>query len=289
MVFQFHRLRLRFRAVDCVSFPAVVPGNVLRGAFGTIFRKLTCSADCPGARDCPWRDKCAYARTFEPSSASGPSGLQNRPRPFVFRATELEGRSFPAGEEFGFEVHLFETKDPPLPAFERVFAEVAREGIGRGRGRAVLEQFSSEPVDVCLAPPAEPVDRVEVRFVTPTELKSGEDLAARPEFGILMARVRDRLSTLMGLYGSGPLEVEFAAFGRRASAIRMTSCDLVDVERSRFSTRTGQRHPLGGFQGVAVYEGDVSEFVPYLEAAQYTGVGRQTTWGKGQILIRQLR
>jgi hypothetical protein len=40
---------------------------------------------------------------------------------------------------------------------------------------------------------------------------------------------------------------------------------------------------LGGFVGVAEYEGDLNEFFPYLEIARWTGVGRQTVWGKGEI------
>jgi hypothetical protein len=32
--------------------------------------------------------------------------------------------------------------------------------------------------------------------------------------------------------------------------------------------------------GVAEYEGESGEFVPILDAAQWTGVGRQTVWGR---------
>jgi hypothetical protein len=37
--------------------------------------------------------------------------------------------------------------------------------------------------------------------------------------------------------------------------------------------------------GEAEYEGDLTEFVPYLRAAHWTGVGRQTAWGKGALAI----
>ena len=63
----------------------------------------------------------------------------------------------------------------------------------------------------------------------------------------------------------------------------MTRCDVEQVERDRVSRATGQRHPLGGFVGVAEYEGELNEFAPYLEVARFTGVGRQTVWGKGEI------
>ncbi len=134
-----------------------------------------------------------------------------------------------------------------------------------------------------LTPGTEPVDRVRVQFVTPTELKAGHQLAERPEFGVLAARVRDRLSTLKSLYDDGPLTIDFRGFAERAGRVRMTRCEIERVDVMRRSSRTGQVHPIGGFIGVAEYEGELAEFVPFLRAAKWTGVGRQTVWGKGEI------
>ena len=69
----------------------------------------------------------------------------------------------------------------------------------------------------------------------------------------------------------------------RASQVKMTRCEITHVDAERVSRNTGQRHSLGGFVGFAEYEGDLSEFLPYLEIGRYTGVGRQTVWGKGEI------
>ena len=52
------------------------------------------------------------------------------------------------------------------------------------------------------------------------------------------------------------------------------------------SQRTGETHGLGGFAGVAKYEGNLTEFLPWLQAAQWTGVGRLTPWGNGYIQVR---
>jgi hypothetical protein len=71
--------------------------------------------------------------------------------------------------------------------------------------------------------------------------------------------------------------------GERASAVKMTRCEIQDVDAERVSRNTGQRHSLGGFIGVAEYEGELGQFLPYLEIGRYTGVGRQTVWGKGEI------
>lgn len=255
-----------------MRFPAGKSGNIIRGAFGTLLRSMAPAE--------------VFRRLFEPSGKGpGPSGLADRPRPFVFRAAHLDGRTVRPGEPFHFHVHLFDTQDPPVAYFVQAFAELAQAGLGPGRGRAELTAVERRPITLSLAPAPEPVRRVVVRFVTPTELKQGAEPARRPEFGILMARIRDRVSTLRALYGPGPLEIDFKGFGQRAARVRMTRCELRYEQAERVSTRTGQRHPLGGFLGEAEYEGDLAEFLPFLRAAYWTGVGRQTVWGKGVVEV----
>src|SRR5260370_40822711 len=110
----------------------------------------------------------------------------------------------------------------------------------------------------------------------------------RPHFGGHMPGLRDRISPLRQLYGAGPLDIDFKAFGDRASRVAMTRCDLAPVFATRVSRRTGQSHSLGGFTGICEYEGDLAEFLPYLEIARWTGVGRQTVWGKGGVYAEAL-
>jgi hypothetical protein len=240
---------LRFRFETCKLRD--FSGNGLRGAFGSALKKI---------------DAEAYARYFSPRAVAGsaPSGLGDPPRPFVFRlVSPLE-----AG------LNLFLTREPVVELFKQAVA-----GLGTLQSVAGTNLLR---LSLCVA--GRPVHRLRVHFLTPTELKGAD----RPEFGILMARIRDRVSTLRELYGEGPLEIDFKAFGERASRVSMTRCELVAVAAERTSRSTGQRHSLGGFTGVAEYEGDVSEFMSYLEIARWTGVGRQTVWGKGEIAYETL-
>jgi hypothetical protein len=243
---------------------------------------------------------------FEPGTlGTSPSGLGDWPRPFVFRAGHLDGCTVPPGAAFSFDLNLFDMQKPAIAYLVLVFAQMAREGFGPRRSRAdlaavwrlnedaeaiaplfdgsSLRHEGTTAMQLSLEPSAECVERVRVRFVSPTELKTGHQLSERPEFGVLASRIRDRLSTLRSLYDGGPLEIDFRGFGERAALVRLTRCDLRQVDRVRQSTRTGQIHPIGGFVGDVEYEGDLAEFAPFLRAAQWTGVGRQTVWGKGQI------
>ena len=284
--FEFFRFRFHFRAVDVVHFPAGKSGNVIRGALGLILRDTASPA--------------AYARMFEPGNQLGraPSGLSDWPRPFVLRTDDLDGRTIPQNGIFYFDVRVFDLRPAVLAYFHEAFAQFGGQGIGPGHGRVTLELAEQLDLDGHAAPVnempaltvdlrslAEPVDRVQLRFVSPTELKSEGKVAERPEFAILFARLRDRISTLRALYGPGPLEIDFKGIGERAQAIRMGRCNVHWEKVERKSGRTGQIHPLGGFTGEAEYQGDLAEFLPWLRAARWVGVGRQTVWGKGDVRV----
>jgi hypothetical protein len=255
VTFECIRLELHFRAAGSLSFPPGKAANVLRGALGMVLGQTV----------------------FAPKSTVGPSGLADAPRPFVFRAVHLDGCSIPPGSEFHFDINLFDTR----PEIRREFVAAFKRWGKPAELTAAHDRV--EVVDLAAPLPAPP--RVRVEFVTPTELKSDGLPVAQPEFAVLFARLRDRISALRALYGPGPLDIDFRGMAERAAAVHLTACDLRTHQAERRSSRTGQVHPLGGFTGTADYEGDLAEFLPYLRAGQFTGVGRQTVWGKGEIRL----
>jgi hypothetical protein len=288
--FEFRRFRFHFQAIDSVYFPRGKSGNVIRGAFGLLLRATA-----------PLED---YARIFEPGQENarpGPSGLADWPRPFVLRVAHLDAATIAPAGRFFVDVHLFDLREDALRHFRTAFAHLASQGLGPRRGRVELQFVerlnledhsepvpsetgeAPEPLTLYLDPEKRPVRRILVQFLTPTELKTQGGIAERPDFPVLFARLRDRISTLRALYGAGPLEVDFQGMGRRAEEIRLSRCELIWEKRERRSGRTGQTHPLGGFTGLAEYQGSLAEFAPWLEAARWTGVGRQTVWGKGEL------
>ena len=107
--FDLYPLRFRFATCKLRDFSA----NTLRGAFGSALKKI---------------DADAYARFFAPKRAesSGPSGLADPPRPFVFRML--------GPLEVG--MNLFLTREPAVELFTRVMAELGTLELGRGNGAA---------------------------------------------------------------------------------------------------------------------------------------------------------
>jgi len=263
VTFDLEACRFHLVARHAVHFRPGQSGNILRGALGSVLRAVASPKD--------------YARIFEPAAAgAGPSGLSDWPRPFVLRCAALNGRIVQPGEQFCFGLHLFNTRDSSLDPITRAFAHWAD---------LVSVEHSGIALDLRI--PARPVSRIRVEFQTPTELKRPTGVGSA-EFSLLLARARDRVSTLRGLYGSGPLEIDFRGVAERARSVKTVRSELCPVAVERRSSRTGQRHGIGGVVGFAEYEGDLAEFMPYLEAASWTGVGRHCTWGNGQIETRIL-
>jgi len=247
-----------------VQFPDQA-ANLFRGQFGKILHR---------------RDPEMYAQFFAPVRELGvPSGLHDPPRPFVFRVRHLDGARV---ERFHIGLNVFQTNK--VESVSAVMRELVRQNL-RANVISIDQQILHLPLaDVARASrraASTVVSTCRVIFLSPTELKNQQ----RPEFAPLFNRLRDRISTLRALYGPGPLEIDFKVIAERAKAIRMTRCELNPVSAERLSNSTGQRHNLSGFTGFAEYEGDLAEFIPYLEIGSYTGVGRQTVWGKGEISI----
>ena len=112
MDFRFYPLRFTLVALESVLFPPGKPANLLRGAFGSIFRRIACLPECPGVTECDVRISCPYARMFEPSAISdGPSGLADWPRSFVFRATHLNFHFAHPHERLNARRFRYETAD----------------------------------------------------------------------------------------------------------------------------------------------------------------------------------
>ncbi|MBY0373890.1 MAG: hypothetical protein K2Q23_07835, partial [Bryobacteraceae bacterium] len=199
MVFRYQRLSFRFRALDPVSFPPLGAANAIRGVMGAYLRETGCSAECLRPEACPQPGNCPYTRIFEPTAPAGsPSGLAQPPRPFVLRPRLLDGRSFAPSEEFSVELNWFAVRQAGwISDVVRAFQRVERKGISAGRGRArLVGTETSAPLELPVVGCSVAAHCATVQFLSPTELKSGSAVVAQPDFPVLVARARDRLSTL---------------------------------------------------------------------------------------------
>ncbi len=269
MIFQMIPLRFEFEAGDAFWFPPGKAGNTFRGALGRML---------PEALFLPNGD------------GTGPSGFEDRPRSFILRTAELDGRRFEPGERFALDVNLFDPEAPLLDHFIAAFERLSREGLGPHRGRfQFIQAKQADPLAMSISNcDSEEAVALELGFLTPMELKFQGAILREPRFDVLFALIRDRISSLCLLYQGGAPHVDYRGLGDRARAVITTSLRIEQTEIERRSSRTGQRHGIGGFIGKAEYSGDLGEFLPWLRAAEWTGVGRHTVWGNGALRVRTL-
>ena len=277
---------------------------------------------CPVGTICPYR---AVFEASPPAEAESLSKNQDIPRPFVFRAPQTQQTRFEPGQPFEFELVLIGRGLDFLPYFVLSFRELAADGLGLNRAKCHLEKveeltlsrngthvsngkpavlYTSQDQILQKANPFEVAEwieerlenrsrneaggiaqRIAIRFVTPTLLKSGGEVVRRPEFHHVLKRLRDRINALSTFFGEGPIEADFHALGERAERIRTITTRTEWVERSRTSSKTKQRHELSGFRGQALYEGELSEFLPWLALGELTHVGKHTAWGNGWMEV----
>lgn len=135
--------RFTLKPRETLFVPAVNKTNMLRGAFGTAFRRLCCIPQCRNAHDCPLAAACPYKQIFEPSPPPDSERLsksQDVPRPFIFRSPENTKTRFLPGEEFKFELVLIGRALEFLPYFVLSFRELAIQGLGLNRAKCDLQE-----------------------------------------------------------------------------------------------------------------------------------------------------
>jgi hypothetical protein len=316
-IFDFGIARFLFRleALEPLILPRENKGNVLRGAFGSIFKQICCGSVCSRCSVSPIREHCAYAAIFEPApppSSDRLSNLQDIPRPFVLRPP-LDTRSrYQAGDVFEFELLLFGKAQEYFAYFIVAFRQLAESGFGIGRGRCRLQSVAALSADgastevyshetQCVRPAPASLNAgdimrplsagmktVRIDYLTPTHIKHQGVAVESPEFHHLIKRLRDRVNAIAWFYSGTLLDIDFAAFGKRSEAVRTVESKIAWLDRERFSTRTKQRHPIGGFAGYAIYTGDIAEFIPLLRLGEFIHVGKHAVWGNGQFQIEIL-
>lgn len=299
--------RFIFRCESPAFFPAGTLTNHLRGAFGLIFRRMVCDPTCPGAKKCPPTRGCPYAKLFAPRlDGLETAGVADPPRSYVLRSPVLDELQFMPGDRFSVDLHLFDLSQPCLRYFILAYMQLSEEGLGPRRARVSLESVvrlgadrqpgrtvfdgqniepdaEANPVRLNLAPPRTPVHNLRLMFLTPTALRVDNHSTMQPDFPAIVARACERIAALSGFYQGRGLDADVGGMCQRARAVHLVAPNTRLLRFERHSTATGETHELSGFVGSADYFGDLTEFVPYLRAAYWTGIGKHTVWGSGAV------
>ena len=267
-------LPLRCEWVARPSLEYAGMANRIRGALGAALRQQGCPAECPGVNRCTYGRRCTYATFFDPRWADGPSGYRDAPRPFVLRCNP---------EEHSVNLFLFQ-REPPLSELKSALTTAMLVVTGQAPVRFECAE------KMCLPLSATGRDGfLRLRFGTPTDLKSAGKRLAEPIFSVMFERLAERVRALGRRYQSWPADVDFAPLVKLAHQVGLINYEWRHSESKRRSARSGKVHAVGGFEGWAEYAGPVGALIPLLEIGGWTGVGRQTVWGNGELRVEEYR
>jgi len=134
-------------AKDIILLPSF-KGSTLRGGFGNAFRRVVCALRKEDCSDCILKEKCVYSYVFEtppPSDTKIMTKYTNAPHPFVIEPPLESTRVYTTGEEIRFNLILIGKAIDYLPYFVYTFDELGKMGIGKDRGKYLLNKVSVRP------------------------------------------------------------------------------------------------------------------------------------------------
>ncbi len=305
---RFRLARLRFFLH--LTRPTLLPaykGSTLRGAFGNALKRVACLASDRDCADCPARAGCLYSLVFEPINAPD---RQDTPRPFVIKPPLSAQAHFQPGETLHFDLVLIGKALDLIPHCVAVVEAMGRIGIGPDGGAFRLDHLASidasgaarnvycppwpsldaeqqaiTAAQITASNTLEDAGAITLQFLTPLRAKFHNRLAGLPDFPLLLGSLLRRLMDLARLYQAEPLEVDYHGLMQRARQVAFTPGPLAWRDWERYSNRQGQRMKLGGLLGQVTYQGDLTEFLPYLALGEWLHVGKGATFGLGMYRV----
>lgn len=313
-------LQLTHLRFDCIATTPInmgdhYAGNNLRNALANVMRRATCPEyranrppDAAHAAICPacW----LLSANLDPGTVI---------RAYAVVPPIPSHRRLEAGDRFRFALTLFGDGFHYLPYVILAINEAGqRDGIGPGRreglGRFRVDSITAvdplrrsrqtclAPGDTLVTPPSHFVDwtavthasqrhqqtradsHLAIRFLTPTRLEEKQQLYKLPDFSVFFRRL---------LYRIDELNRQFAGQDRRskeeinhlhalADQARLVDAQTQWHELWSNSSRKGEKTPLSGFTGTAVYHHpNWAELLPWLIWGQATQSGKSVIKGNG--------
>ncbi len=310
--FQLAKFSFNLKAQEPVHLPPY-KGSTFRGAFGYAFKKIVCALKKEECNNCLLKEKCIYSYVFEtpvPKDSEKMRKYTQSPHPFIIEPPLENKRYYSPGETIIFNLILIGKTIDYLPYFIYTFIELGKRGIKKAEGRYLLEEvrdqkektifnFSDSILTDSFAklsfkdilPQNDDVNhkknknQLKITFLTPTRIKYNEQFTLDLEFHILIRNLLRRISLLSYFHCGEELDIDFKGLIEKATAIKTLSKTLTWHDWERYSNRQKTRMKLGGFIGEAVYEGDITPFLPFIKLGEFIHVGKGSSFGLGKYEI----
>ncbi len=299
---------LTIKQIDTLTLPSH-SGSMLRGAFGTALRELSCLTGLPDCKACPLNTLCPYTQIFELVDNN------KKTNPYVLRLPSAQ--TVNAGNQWQFGISLFGQALEHVSLIMQAWQQAFRLGIGGGQSRAcgTLVQISNltkvlytnannpnannptAPITIDRSQlvatpnfiPKEPIFDCTLRFVSPVRIQYQGKIIHRPQSlsdKALFLALYNRIKTSQ--------TIAYPDYDTFANAIATISTQnqLQPIKVTRYSSRQQRKITLFGLIGriaMTTQTDALTQLLPLLWTGQYLHIGKSTTLGMGQyqLAIRQ--
>lgn len=260
--------------------PPFFVGSMFRGALGMALKRVVCinpSYQCEG---CFSAKECLYYQFYEEKN--------------VFHAYRLGIEIQP--KSYDFSLYIFEDATTSLlPVLAAIKKAVEEEGFGKERKTMKIRQISVSNTIVYDGNAYQPLDAIkvnelkidsycpdiELEFTMPLRIKENNKFAK--ESVALHTVVNNIHSRYRQLKGERPERMNYRVEGE------IVSSNLKFVEMQRYSNRQHKGMSMGGLKGTMTIEGLDPKSYEYLKIGEIIGAGKQTVFGLGSYIMKEIR
>jgi hypothetical protein len=289
-------------------------GSTFRGALGWSLKNTICALKQKNCNSCIIKKECIYIKIFDPALAyANKENFKNKPipNPFVIEPPLEEKRLYRKNDTFEFKILLFGKANNYLPYFIYAADKMGEIGIGekieseRGKFKLKSAAYNNQIIyssknenlkilkdlpDITIFKPENTLNktrkikiRIKINIKTPLRIKIENHLQSELPFYFFVKAMLRRASSLISYYGDTPLHIDYTDIIKKASNIKTVEYDIKWCDFIRYSSRQKNRMFLGGIKGSVIYEGDLNPFIGLINFCEKTHLGKQTSFGLGQI------
>ena len=276
-MFRYVKINVMIESQDKAPF---FVGSMFRGAMGNALKSVVCINPTYTCEGCFSAKECVYFDFYEEKN--------------VFHPYRLDIQLQPKNHDFS--LYLFEGAISSLPYILSAIQNAAQEqGFGKERKKMLIKQMavfntiiydgkSFLPLDV-VKPKELVVDSfcqdIEIEFVMPLRIKENNQLAKTSvALHTLVSNIHRRYCELKGK------EAERMNYRVEGEVVKSS---LKFVEMKRYSNRQQKGMNMGGLKGSMTIRGIDKRSYEYLKIGEVIGVGKQTVFGLGSYILKEIK
>lgn len=122
-----------------------------------------------------------------------------------------------------------------------------------------------------------------IQFLTPLRIRRGGELLLKLDFLTIIRNTTKRIEMLTERYGGYCDSSSIPSLVDQSANVIERTLDVYVTQIHRYSNRREEKMDMSGLLGAMTFEGELSAFTPWLKAARKLHIGRNTTFGYGQL------